>query len=150
MLLKRRKTISEDAIEKYEKREQFKKELLKEENDEDFAENFMKKKVESPSSSSVFNKPSINSSPVNFLSVSAFCLVSTFSGFSLDEISSSATILTFFAGLVSTFALLKMKRRIGKCVHAKEQEKTLNKQCKMHSWNLKHQWEKHGDKSFVK
>ena len=39
-------TISEDAIEKYEKREQFKKELLKEENDEDFAENFMKKKVE--------------------------------------------------------------------------------------------------------
>ncbi len=40
-------TISEDAIEKYEKREQFKKELLKEENDEDFAENFMKKKVES-------------------------------------------------------------------------------------------------------
>lgn len=39
-------TISEDAIEKYEKREQFKKELLKEENDEDFAENFMKKKLE--------------------------------------------------------------------------------------------------------
>ena len=39
-------TISEDAVEKYEKREQFKKELLKEENDEDFAEKFIKKKVE--------------------------------------------------------------------------------------------------------
>ncbi len=39
-------TISEDAVEKYEKREQFKKELLKKENDEDFAEKFIKKKVE--------------------------------------------------------------------------------------------------------
>ena len=40
-------TISEDAIEKYEKREKFKEELTKQENDEDFAENFMKQKIES-------------------------------------------------------------------------------------------------------
>jgi len=40
-------TISEDAIEKYEKREKFKEELSKQENDEDFAENFMKQKIES-------------------------------------------------------------------------------------------------------
>ena len=39
-------TISEDAIEKYQKREELKKEIVKEENDEDFAENFIKRKVE--------------------------------------------------------------------------------------------------------
>lgn len=40
-------TISEDALEKYEKREKFKKEISKEQSDEDFAENFMKQKAES-------------------------------------------------------------------------------------------------------
>ena len=39
-------TISEDALEKYEKRNVLREET-KEENDEDFAENFIKKKVES-------------------------------------------------------------------------------------------------------
>lgn len=44
-------SISEDALEKYEKREKFKEELKKEEvvekeqNDDDFAENFMKNKI---------------------------------------------------------------------------------------------------------
>lgn len=39
-------SISEDAIDKYEKREKFKEELLKEEtSDEDFAETFVKKKI---------------------------------------------------------------------------------------------------------
>ena len=38
-------SISEDAIDKYEKREKLKEELLKEESpDEDFAETFVKKK----------------------------------------------------------------------------------------------------------
>lgn len=39
-------SISEDALDKYEKREKLKEELLKEENsDEDFAETFVKKKI---------------------------------------------------------------------------------------------------------
>lgn len=39
-------TISEDALEKYEKKNNRRKSLLEEENDEDFAESFMKKKAE--------------------------------------------------------------------------------------------------------
>ncbi len=39
-------SISPDAVEKYEKKENFKKSLLQEENDEDFAENFIKRKAE--------------------------------------------------------------------------------------------------------
>ncbi len=39
-------SISEDAKEKYEKKEEFKKTIAKEENDEDFAEKFIKQKVE--------------------------------------------------------------------------------------------------------
>ena len=39
-------SISEDAIDKYEKREKLKEDLLKEENDEDFVERFVKKKIE--------------------------------------------------------------------------------------------------------
>lgn len=39
-------SISEDAIEKYEKREKLKQALKEEENDEDFAENFVKNKIE--------------------------------------------------------------------------------------------------------
>ena len=38
-------SISEDATEKYEKKEQLKKSLEKEENDEDFAETFIKQKI---------------------------------------------------------------------------------------------------------
>ncbi len=38
-------TISEDAIEKYEKREKLKEKIKKEETDEDFAENFVKAKI---------------------------------------------------------------------------------------------------------
>lgn len=37
-------SISEDALEKYEKKEKFKKQLAQDEADEDFAEGFMKKK----------------------------------------------------------------------------------------------------------
>ncbi len=37
-------SISEDALEKYEKKEKFKKQLAQDETDEDFAESFMKKK----------------------------------------------------------------------------------------------------------
>ncbi len=37
-------SISPDALEKYEKKDKIKKMLVEEENDEDFAENFMKKK----------------------------------------------------------------------------------------------------------
>ncbi len=44
-------SISQDALEKYEKREELKKSILQEENkqnnDEDFAENFINKKIES-------------------------------------------------------------------------------------------------------
>ncbi len=43
-------TISPDALEKYEKKEKFKKTLLQEENDEDFAENFLKRKAEQSNS----------------------------------------------------------------------------------------------------
>jgi len=39
-------SISEDAIDKYEKREKLKQTLKEEENDEDFAENFVKNKIE--------------------------------------------------------------------------------------------------------
>lgn len=39
-------SISEDALSKYEKKEKMKKSLLEEENDEEFAENFLKKKNE--------------------------------------------------------------------------------------------------------
>ena len=38
-------TISPDAVEKYEKREQLKKSMAEEENDEDFAETFIKQKI---------------------------------------------------------------------------------------------------------
>ncbi len=38
-------TISQDALEKYEKREELKKSLAEEENDEDFAEKFINKRV---------------------------------------------------------------------------------------------------------
>lgn len=38
-------TISPDAVEKYEKREQLKKSITEEENDEDFAETFIKQKI---------------------------------------------------------------------------------------------------------
>lgn len=38
-------SISEDAIEKYEKKEQFKKNLVEEDNDEDFASKFIDKKI---------------------------------------------------------------------------------------------------------
>ena len=40
-------SISPDALEKYEKKDKIKKMLVEEENDEDFAENFLKKKNES-------------------------------------------------------------------------------------------------------
>ena len=39
-------SISEDALEKYEKKEALKKKMKSEENDEDFAENFVKAKIE--------------------------------------------------------------------------------------------------------
>ena len=40
-------SISEDAIEKYEKKDKLKKSLLEERNDEDFAEEFIKQKINS-------------------------------------------------------------------------------------------------------
>lgn len=51
-------SISEDAIEKYEKREKFKETLAKEETDEDFAESFVKQKIASTENTEKENKES--------------------------------------------------------------------------------------------
>ncbi len=50
-------TISEDALEKYEKKENLKKTIAKEENDEDFAENFMKKTADAKTEQKSETKP---------------------------------------------------------------------------------------------